>query len=221
MRARLGRLLSPNMVEEVVAGKLDMSRAGERREVAVMFTDLRGFTGISERLDATAVTAMLNEFFEVMVDVLFAHGGTLDKYMGDAIMALFGVPKPAPDAALVAVRCGLAMQQALRGLNRVRFARGEPPLRLGVGINYGEAVWGALGSQKTMDYTAIGDSVNTASRLCAAAGPGQVLVSRSVHDAVAGTVLLNELPPMMLRGKAEPVAVWEVRDPGEGADDAP
>ncbi len=209
-RARLGRLLSPNLVEEVVAGQLDMSRGGAKRNAAVIFTDIRGFTSMSEQMDADQVTALLNEYFEVMVDVVFQMGGTLDKYMGDAIMALFGVPKDDGDAAVHAVRCGLQMQVALRSLNRIRMARGEPPIKMGIGINIGEVVWGALGSRKTMDYTVVGDVVNVASRLCSMAASGQVLVSSSVRGQLGDGFHLTALPPATIKGKAEPVPVFDV-----------
>ncbi|MCO4773211.1 MAG: GAF domain-containing protein [Deltaproteobacteria bacterium] len=210
-RARLGRLLSPNLVEEVVAGKLDMSLGGGRRRAAVMFTDIRAFTSMSERMTAEEVTAMLNEYFEVMVDIVFRCGGTLDKYLGDGMMALFGVPKDDDDAAAKAVRAGLEMQLALRSLNRTRQARGEPAIAMGVGVNFGEVVWGALGSRKTMDYTVVGDVVNTASRLCSAAKGGEVLISETVRNALPESGFeLHALEPAQVKGKAEPVPVYSV-----------
>jgi len=218
-RARLGRLLSPNLVEEVVAGKLDMSRGGGRRRAAVMFTDIRSFTSMSETMTAEEVTAMLNEYFEVMVDIVFQYGGTLDKYLGDGMMALFGVPKDDPDAAAQAVRCGLEMQLALRSLNRVRAARGEPPIAMGVGVNFGEVVWGGLGSRKTMDYTVVGDVVNTASRLCSAAKGGEVLISESVRNGLPeGRFSLDALAPAQMKGKAEPVPVYSAWAESQGSD---
>jgi adenylate cyclase len=213
-RARLGRLLSPNVVEEVVSGRIDMTQGGERRQVAVMFTDIRGFTSMSERMDAADVTSMLNEYFEVMVDEIFQEGGTLDKYLGDGIMAIFGAPKEDPDAANHAVRCGLQMQAALRSLNRTRAARGDGPLHIGVGINFGEVIWGPLGSRRTMAYTVVGDTVNLASRLCGQALPGQVIVSRTVRERLANHLIIRELPPAMVKGKAEPVQVYSVEAPG-------
>jgi len=209
-RARLGRLLSPNLVEEVVHGKLDLSPGGEERNAAVLFSDIRGFTSLSEKLEASEVTALLNEYFEVMVDVLFQHGGTLDKYMGDAVMGLFGVPKSDDDAAMAAVRCGLQMQAALRSLNRVRQSRGDEPLYMGIGINVGDCIWGPIGSRKTMDYTVVGDVVNVASRLCQMAGAGDVIVSQSVREACGERVIVSDLPPATLKGKARPVPVYRV-----------
>jgi adenylate cyclase len=210
-RARLGRLLSPNLVEEVVNGALDLSPGGESRRAAVLFSDIRGFTSLSEKLSAADVTELLNEYFEVMVDVLFHHGGTLDKYMGDAVMGLFGVPKSDEDAALSAVKCGLEMQTALEGLNRLRLGRGEEALHMGIGINYGDCIWGPLGSRKTMDYTVVGDVVNVAARLCSEAGGGDVIISESVREACGSSIEVIELPPAYLKGKARPVPVYRVR----------
>jgi len=209
-RARLGRLLSPNLVEEVVNGQLDMAQGGERREASVMFADIRGFTSMSEQLDASEVTSMLNEYFEVMVDVVFQHGGTLDKYMGDAIMALFGVPKETEGSVVDSVRCGLQMLATLRTLNRVREARSEQPIEIGIGINFGEAIWGPLGSRKTMDYTVVGDVVNIASRLCSRAAGGDLIISESVCEAVSAVFVTEELEPATLRGKADQVRIWRV-----------
>lgn len=217
MRARLGRLLSPNLVEEVVNGDLDLAQGGERRQSSVMFADIRGFTSMSEQLDASEVTSMLNEYFEVMVDVVFQHGGTLDKYMGDAIMALFGVPKETDNYILDSVRCGLQMLTALRSLNRVRQARGELPIEIGIGLNCGESIWGPLGSRKTMDYTVVGDVVNVASRLCSRAAAGDLIISEPIFEAVGSEFLVEELEPATLKGKADQVRVWKVLSPRDGS----
>jgi adenylate cyclase len=209
-RARLGRLLSPNLLEEVVAGKLSMAPGGEQRAAAVMFTDIRGFTSTSEQLDASEVTALLNEYFEVMVDVLFQNGGTLDKYLGDGMMALFGVPKDDEGSCDAAVRCALRMLTAMRSLNRIREARGEAPISTGIGINFGEVIWGPLGSRKTMDYTVVGDVVNTASRMCGIAPPEHILITQAVVDRLSGHYRMEELPAATVKGKAEALRVWRV-----------
>jgi adenylate cyclase len=217
-RARLGRLLSPNLVEEVVNGKLDLALGGEKRTAAVLFSDIRGFTSMSEQLDASAVTDLLNEYFEIMVDVLFQHRGTLDKYLGDGMMALFGVPKEEGDFTADAVRCALNMQSALSALNRTRESRGEPPLEIGIGINLGEVIWGPLGSRKTMDYTVVGDVVNTSARLCGIARPGEVLITHAVRAQVGARFDAVELPPATVKGKAEPVRVFSVRSERQTAE---
>jgi adenylate cyclase len=209
-RARLGRLLSPNLVEQVVNGQLDLAQGGERRHAAVMFTDIRGFTSMSEQMDAADVTQMLNEYFDVMVDVLFQHHGTLDKYMGDAIMALFGVPKAFDGYIADAVRCALRMQQALRSLNRKRETQGEQRIEIGIGLNCGDVIWGPLGSRKTMDYTVIGDVVNVASRLCSRARGGELIVSEAICRQVEADFFLEELEPASLKGKALQVRIWRL-----------
>ncbi len=209
-RARLGRLLSPNLVEEVVSGALDLAKGGEKRRAAILFAVIRGFTSMSEQLEAEAVTSMLNEYFEVMVDVVFQVGGTLDKYIGDEIMALFGVPKETDGFVADGVRCGLRMQAALRSLNRVREARGEQAIEIGIGLNVGEVIWGPLGSRKTMDYTVVGDVVNTASRLCSRAGLGELIISAAVYDEVKDEFVCEELEPATLKGKAEAVRIFQV-----------
>ncbi|MBN94098.1 MAG: adenylate cyclase [Deltaproteobacteria bacterium] len=214
-RARLGRLLSPNLVEDVVNGKLDIAQGGEARDVAVMFTDIRGFTRMSESMAASDVTRMLNEYFEVMVEILFQWGGTLDKYIGDAMMALFGVPRADDGGTLRAVRCALAMQGGLRSLNRTREARGDEPLGIGIGINFGEVIWGPMGSRQTTDYTVVGDVVNTASRLCSLSPAGDVIISERVLKLVEGSVKVEELPPTKLKGKAAPIQVYRVISAGE------
>ena len=136
-RAQFQRLLSPNLVEQLVAGKLHLEKGGELREVTMLFSDIRGFTSMSEKQEPAEIVHMLNEYFELMVDVLFRAQGTLDKYVGDEIMALFGAPVDMPDAPLNAVRCALDMQKALREFNRTRVAEGQEPIRIGIGINTG------------------------------------------------------------------------------------
>ena len=194
----------------VVSGKLELAQGGELRRVAMMFTDIRSFTQMSDQMTAEQVTHMLNEYFEVMVEVLFKMGGTLDKYMGDGLMALFGVPRDDDDAALQSVRCGLEMQVALRSLNRTRENRGDRPIGIGIGINIGDVTWGPIGSHETMDYTVIGDEVNVAARLCGMAPPGDVIISRPVFEAVGDTIRVQELEPAILKGKPHPVPVYKV-----------
>ena len=210
VRARFERLLSPNLVDQVVAGSLRMEKGGENRHVTVMFTDIRGFTSMSEKMDAQAVIAMLNEYFEEMVDVLFRHQGTLDKYVGDEIMALFGAPVSTPDDPVNAVACAVEMQKRLREFNRLRQMREEQPIQIGIGINSGDAVFGALGSTKTMQYTVVGDTVNVASRLCSLAQAGEIIVSDDTHKLIGDKFETVELPPARVKGKAAEIQVYNV-----------
>src|SRR5262245_11601438 len=149
-RAQFQRLLSPNLVEQLVAGKLHLEKGGELREVTILISDIRGFTSMSEKKEPAEIVAMLNEYFEVMVDVLFRLNGTLDKYVGDEIMALFGAPVDMPDAAFAAVRCAIDMHKALAEFNRTRLAENQEAIKIGIGINTGRVITGAIGSSRTL-----------------------------------------------------------------------
>ncbi len=209
-RAQFQRLLSPNLVEQLVAGKLHLEKGGELREVTILISDIRGFTSMSERKEPAEIVHMLNEYFELMVDILFRAQGTLDKYVGDEIMALFGAPVDMPDAALHAVRCAIDMQKALREFNRTRIAEGLDPIRIGVGINTGRVITGAIGSSRTLQYTAIGDPVNTASRLCSVAKAGEIILSENTMRLVSGSVDALALPPVRVKGKEQELKIYNV-----------
>ena len=210
-RAQFERLLSPNLVEQVVSGELVLEKGGKRRDVSILFADIRGFTAMTERSQPEEIVSLLNEYFEVMVDVLFQCEGTLDKFVGDEIMALFGAPLPMDNAPLQAVTCALLMQRGLSEFNRTRLAEGQEPIRIGIGIDTGPVVTGAIGSSRALQYTAIGDAVNTASRLCAQAEPGQILITDATLKLIRGKVDVVALPPMQLRGKQETSSVYTVK----------
>jgi len=209
-RAQFQRLLSPNLVEQLVAGKLHLEKGGELREVTILISDIRGFTSMSEKKEPAEIVQMLNEYFELMVDILFRAQGTLDKYVGDEIMALFGAPVDMPDAPLNAVRCAVDMQKALREFNRTRIAEGQEPIKIGIGINTGRVITGAIGSSRTLQYTAIGDAVNTASRLCSIAKPGEIILSESAMRRVAEHVDAVTMAPVRLKGKENEQQVYNV-----------
>jgi adenylate cyclase len=209
-RAQFQRLLSPNLVEQVVQGKLRLDKAGELRDVTILYADIRGFTAMSESRPPADIVAMLNEYFEVMVDVLFRMSGTLDKYVGDEIMALFGAPLAMPDAPLAAVKCAVEMQRALGEFNRTRRAENLEPIRIGIGINTGPVVTGAIGSSKTLQYTAIGDPVNVASRLCNLAKAGDIIVSETTMRSIQPLVEAIALPPVKVKNRAEELRIFNV-----------
>ncbi len=214
-RAQFQRLLSPNLVDQIVRGALQLDQGGTKREVTMLFADIRGFTHMSERHAPEEMVKTLNDYFEVMVDVLFAHGGTLDKYVGDEIIGLFGAPVHLPDAADRAVRCGLEMQRALAEFNRVRESAGLEPIHIGVGINTGPVIAGAIGSSRTLQYTVIGDAVNVAARLCSAAKAGEVLFSEFTMQNTRGSVNAEKREPVQVKGKSAALNIYAaLQDPG-------
>jgi adenylate cyclase len=208
-RERLGRYFSPSVAE-----RLQNQPAGDgpdAQELTVLFSDIRDFTTVSGTLAPGEVVCMLNEYYACMVEKVFQHGGTLDKFIGDGMMAYFGAPLPDPDHATHAVDCAMAMLDELEALNAARVARGAPALRIGIGLHTGVAVVGDIGSPAhRLEYTAIGDAVNVASRiegLTKAAG-APVLVSAATRDRVGGRYAFAAQQPMSIRGKAEPVATF-------------
>jgi len=207
-RAQFQRFFSPSMVQQMVEGKLKLDGVGETRDVTILFADIRGFTAMTENADAHGIVELLNDYFEVMVEVLFRFDGTLDKYVGDEIMALFGVPVATDDASARAVECALAMQDALQEFNRTRTAEHQQPVHVGIGINSGEVIYGAIGSTKTVQYTVIGDAVNTASRLCSVAKAGEVIFSQSTWLKVAHHINAVELPKVKVKGKHEELMIY-------------
>lgn len=210
-RANLSRYLAPELVEQLMDGKLNLEMKGATCQVTVLFSDLRGFTAMSERLSSREVFTTLNEYFQRMVDVIIEYGGSIDKFMGDAIMAVWGVPTPQEDDTRRAVEAAIKMQQVLASWNMEREAAGKLPVYMGVGLNSGPALAGNLGARQRMEYTVIGDNVNLASRLEGLTTKGQVLISESTMALVRGLVDAVELPPAKVKGKQHPVKVFEVR----------
>lgn len=203
------RLLPPEIVDRVVNGGVRLERGGELRETTVMFTDVRGFTSWSERHPPAHIVSVLNDYFELMVDAIHRHKGTLDKFMGDGILALFGAPIAHGHDAVNAVDCALEMMRSLDQFNREHESSGDH-FSIGIGINTGRVVAGYMGSSRSMEYTAIGDPVNLASRLCAAAAPGQILVSADTLAALGHRFTAQQLPPIMVKGKQHPVTVFQI-----------
>ncbi len=210
MREKMHRLLSPQLVEEVVSGRLDIQKGGELRRATVMFADIRGFTSISEQAMPQELVSLLNEYFEAMVDVIFKWEGTLDKFVGDEIMAIWGAPITRDDDAERAVRAAIEMQQVLAQFNREQAEKGGVELNIGIGLNTGELVAGYMGSSKSMSYTVMGDTVNTASRFCGTAGPLEVLVGENTFNEVGYLIKSEKLPPTKLKGKLEHVDIYRV-----------
>jgi adenylate cyclase len=211
-RSALERFLSPEVVEMVVANP-DIRLGGVNQEVTVMFADIRGFTTMSEAMEPGRVVEILNEYFTRVTDVIFDNGGTLDKYIGDAVMAVFGAPISKGNDAAAAVNSAIQIQRLLIELNRDAAAREWPELRVGIGINTGNAIAGNIGSPRRLDYTVVGDAVNTAQRLMTNAAGGQILISESTAKKLGKTgktIDLERLPELKVKGRSEAVPVFRV-----------
>jgi adenylate cyclase len=209
-RAQISRLIPPSVVEQVVKGELTIEKGGRLTEVTMLFSDIRGFTTMSDGRPAQEIVNTLNEYFEVMVDILFKYSGTLDKFVGDEIIGLFGAPISIEDAPFKAVASAIAMLQALEEFNRTRAAENQAPIRIGIGINTGNVITGSIGSTRALQYTAIGDAMNVASRLVNVAASGEIIISEHTYKHVAGRVEAAQLPPVKVKGKAEELKVYRV-----------
>ena len=209
-RERFQRLLSPDLAELVVSGELQVEKGGESRVATVMFVDIRGFTAMSEHTPAGEVLQMLNEYYELSVEIVFRLEGTVDKFMGDAMMVIWGAPVAHSDDPVRAVKAALEIQQALNKFNRDRRHQGLQILNVGIGINTGSLVAGYIGSSRTMSYSVIGDTVNTASRLCDAALEGQTLITEYTWPFVKDYFDAVELEPVYAKGKHDPLKVYQV-----------
>ncbi|MCG8555759.1 MAG: FHA domain-containing protein [Proteobacteria bacterium] len=209
-RQRFQRLLSPAIAEQVIKGDVDVAKGGQLRDTTVFFSDIRGFTRMAEARNAQEIVNMLNQYFELMVEVIFKNEGTLDKFVGDAIMALFGSPVQHDDDAVRAVRTAVEQFRVLEAFNRARLAQGSEPLRIGIGIDSGEVVAGYLGSSKALEYTAIGDVVNTASRLCSLAKAGEIIISERTWARIHDRFDAVELPRKRVKGKSRALKLYRV-----------
>jgi adenylate cyclase len=211
VRSNFERYFAPHVAADIVQQDAAVRLGGERRPIAILFSDIRGFTTMAESMGPDAIAQLLSEYFTEMVDIIFEYGGTLDKFIGDAIMALWGAPTARPDDADRALRAAIAMQQAIAELNHRWAAAGRPEIGVGLGINYGEVFAGNIGSHRRLEYTVIGDPVNVAQRLCSEAGPGEILVSEALLRVIRDPVDYEFLPEMALKGKAQVVQVYKVR----------
>ena len=206
----LHRYVDDSVIEQILANPDRYSKlGGDRKEIAVFFCDIRGFTSISEVMTADELIHLLNSIYKELTGIVFKNKGTLDKYMGDCIMAFWGAPTDVEDEMLWAVRAALEMKEAFEDLKR-----DWPPvlkkLGIGIGINYGEVVVGNIGTEERMDYTVIGDIVNTTERIESIALSGQVLITKEALSRIEGKIEFRALDPVMLKGKSQPIEIYEV-----------
>jgi adenylate cyclase len=213
-RESFSRFLAPAIVDEVLGREGSLQLGGEKRELTALFADIRGFTTISERLDPPRLLELLNQYLTPMTDIIVSrHQGTLDKYMGDAIMAFWGAPQPQPDHALRACRAALDMLDDLERLRRGWHQAGLPDIDIGIGLNTGAMSVGFVGSQdRFYNYTILGDAVNLASRLEGANKfyGTRIIIGPNTYDQVRERVVARQLDLVRVKGKLEPVRIYEL-----------
>src|SRR6266481_3725778 len=213
MKSTMSRYMDPGLADKLLAAGGDIL-GGQSVQATVLFSDIRAFTTLTEELGAQGTVALLNEYFSIMVNCIAQEGGMLDKFIGDAIMAEFGIPIPHGDDPDRGVRAAISMITELNALNQQRQRRGQKPIHIGIGLNTDAIVSGNIGAPKRMDYTAIGDGVNLASRLQSACKEysAQILCSENTYKKLKGSYRAREIDRVIVKGKTEPVGVYEILD---------
>ena len=210
-RANYGRFMPEYVVKQLLENPDSFRLGGANQTITVLFADIRGFTAFSENKNPEKVVGLLNHYFSAMTEIIFLHGGTLDKYIGDELMALFGAPTATPEDATNAVNVAVEMQKRLETLNPELISLGYPAIEIGIGLHTGEATVGYIGSEQRSEYTAIGDTVNLASRLQSNAGGGEVLVSGATAQAAGNIFPMTKREPLMVKNRLQPVELYEVK----------
>jgi adenylate cyclase len=210
VRGNFERFFAPRLAAQIAGSAHQLKLGGDKATVAVLFSDIRGFTALSESMTPDDVAKLLSEYFSVMVEIVFRHGGTLDKFIGDAVMAQWGAPIGAVDDADRAMDAALDMMRELETLNKRWSAENRPQLQIGVGLSFGESFAGYIGSERRLEYTVIGDVVNIASRLCSEAGSGEILLTDAMRAALSESPPMRERGTMELKGKSQATPVYSV-----------
>ncbi|MEE8415871.1 MAG: adenylate/guanylate cyclase domain-containing protein, partial [Desulfobacterales bacterium] len=205
LRSRLSRYVGEHLVEKLINSKKGVFFENEKREVTILFADIRSFTTIAERMAAENVIAMLNQFFDIVVDIVFRNNGILDKFVGDQLMAVFGIISPNSSAPYDAVKTAIETQDASENLMNLRRKQDKETFEIGIGINTGSAIVGNVGSENRMDYTVIGDSVNVAGRLQQMAKGGEIVIGEQTYAQIKDRFHIEKKLKIKVKNKTEPV----------------
>ncbi len=212
VRGVLNKVVSKEIAEEIL--KKNINLGGEEKRVTFLFADIRNFTSLTERMSPSQVTELINSCMTKVSHVIDTHGGVIDKYVGDEVMALFGAPVDKQQSALSSIKCAVAICDILKVWNRERKTEGLLPVDMGIGIHSGCAVVGNMGAENRLNYTALGSSVNLASRICSIAGPSEVLITKDTlsEEGVLENIEVSELDPVSLKGFSRPISIYKVTD---------
>ena len=213
IKSTFKKYVSKNIVDKLLDNEDSLNLGGKESEVTVLFSDIRGFTSMSEKLEPTEIVEVLNRYFKEMIKVLFEFNGTLDKIVGDELMVLYGVPLKNDNDCDDAVSTAIKMFESLEKFNATVVKDGFNPIEIGIGINKGKVVSGNIGSDQQMNYTVIGDTVNLGARLCSSAKPGELLISNSVKQGLKKNYDFKKQPSIMVKGKAKPIEIWSYNHP--------
>ena len=210
IKSLFSRYTAPEIINKLLTSPGEVTLGGEKKELTILFADIRGFTKISENLEPEKVVEILNEALTIMVKAIFKYRGTLDKFIGDCVMAVFGAPLPQPNHAEAAVRTAVEIQEEIKKIERKWLALIGRKIEAGIAINTGEVIIGNIGSPERMDYTAIGDAVNLTARLEEIAAEGEIVISGNTYSLVKNLVDCRKMEPITVRGKKNPIAVYKV-----------
>ena len=211
VRANFERFFAPNLAAQIAQQEGAVQLGGQKRPVVIFFSDIRNFTPLSETMSPDTIASLLTGYLSEMVEIVFKNGGTLDKFMGDAIMALWGAPIAHEDDADRAMQCAIDQLKALQEMNEKWKEQGRPQLGVGIGINFGEVFAGYIGSDRRLEYTVIGDAVNTAKRLCDSAGANEILVSEPFYQGLKNPPKVEPLEGIQVKGKSKAIPVYRVK----------
>lgn len=211
IRDTFGRYVSPEVVQTLIESPEALRLGGEKREVTVLMSDLRGYTHLAEKSDPAVVVQILNDYLGQMTDIIVEHGGTINDFMGDGIFAIFGAPMRYPDHAERAAACALAMQLAMTEVNQRNIARDLPQLEMGIGLNTGDVIVGNIGSEKRAKYSVVGNTVNLAARVEAATVGGQILLSPFIYEHLRDLAEVKAPVSFEVKGISEPLLLYEIR----------